>query len=138
MQSIAFARPVDWPSSVAEEKTFTLDITSKLFNQMCSYLTCLQTIVTSTILYNFQLPGLGRGSQGQRQSKPPGFSFLHTLQLIRMKLDMALKQFKLNILKQFVMIQNSSVLQYFILSTRLLSRPSSGNPLFNKKKKKKL
>ena len=38
-------------------KTLTLDIACKLFNQICSYLPCLQSSVTSTILYHFHWHG---------------------------------------------------------------------------------
>ena len=39
------------------------------------------------------------GSQGQHKAKPAGFIFSQTFPLIRMKFDMMMKQFKLNILR---------------------------------------
>ena len=41
---------------------------------------------------------LAWGPQGQCKAKPLGFVFWHTFQLIRMKFDVVLKQFMLNIL----------------------------------------
>ena len=38
------------------------------------------------------------GSQGQSKAKPLGFTFSHFFQLIRMKFDMVLQQFKFNFL----------------------------------------
>ena len=42
---------------------------------------------------------LAWGSQGQHKAKPIGIIFLHTFHLIRMKFDVAMEQFKLNILR---------------------------------------
>ena len=42
------------------------------------------------------------GSQGQRKPKSVGFIFSHTLQMIRMKFDMVLKQIKLDIFILFL------------------------------------
>ena len=41
---------------------------------------------------------LAWGSQGRRKAKYFGLIFSHTFQLIRMKFDIVLKQFKLNML----------------------------------------
>ena len=46
----------------------------------------------------------GWGSQTRRKSKPVGFIILHTISLFRMKFDMVLKQFKLNILISLLVI----------------------------------
>ena len=43
------SRSTDWPSCLG--KTFTLDITDKLFNQICLYLPCLWAPLTSAILF---------------------------------------------------------------------------------------
>ena len=40
-------------------------------------------------------------SQSQHKAKPTGFIFSHTFELIRMKLVLVFKQFKLNTLIQF-------------------------------------
>ena len=51
--------------------------------------------------YHFNPPWLkgdhGCGSQNKRKTRPLGFVFWQTFQLIRMKFNMVLKQFKLNI-----------------------------------------
>ena len=66
--------------------TLTLDITSKLFNQILSYLPCLYAPFYTAFT------DLGMGSQGQRKAKPLGFIFLYIFQLMMMKSDVALKQ----------------------------------------------
>ena len=43
--------------------------------------------------------GGGGGSQGQCKAKPIGFIFSHTFHMIRMKFDVVMMQFMLNIMK---------------------------------------
>ena len=73
-----------------------LDITHKLFYQICSYLLFMSTID----FYHF-IPltdlGLAWCSQGQCKANLTGFIFSDTFHLIRIKFDVVMKQFKLNI-----------------------------------------
>ena len=69
-------------------KIWTLDVTYILFDRFLSYLPFYGTFTD-----------LDLGSHGQQKAKPFGFIFLHTFQLISMKFDMVLKQFKLNSLR---------------------------------------
>ena len=61
-----------------------------------------QVIGTITITYIISNPfnylDLVWGSQGQSKAKPVGFIFSVSFQMIRVKFDEGLKQFKLNIL----------------------------------------
>ena len=50
-------------------KNSILDIKRKLFNQVCSYLPCLQAPSTSTISYHFHWPRLYQGFVRSAQSK---------------------------------------------------------------------
>ena len=76
-------------------KTLTLDITCKLSPNF-SYLQCLLAPLTSTIwFYYWSCWGL----QGQHKAKPFGVITFH---LIRMKYDVIMKHFKLNILRLFL------------------------------------
>ena len=90
-------QPDGCPSYMA--KHLMLDITYKLFNQVLSCLPCLQAPLTSTIYCHFSVLDLSWASQGQRKAKPLGFIFFYTFQFIRMKFDVDMKQFKLNILR---------------------------------------
>ena len=85
--------PPGRPSFVT--KTAMSDISRKLFNQMFSYVPCLQVPLISTIFTDVDLVW---GSQGQSKAKPVGFNFSYTFHLIRMKFDVVMKQFKLNIM----------------------------------------
>ena len=67
------------------------------FSQICSYLPCMQTPLTSVILQHFQWLRLCWGSQGQHKTELIVFVFLHNFQLIRMEFDVLLEQFKSNI-----------------------------------------
>ena len=66
---------------------------------------------------------LGWRSQGQRKARSPGFFFSHTFQLIRMKVDMVLKHFKLNslilFLSDILWKQGKQLLFYWLYQTLL-------------------
>ena len=83
--------PASWPSCVA--KTIMSDIIGKLFNQTfhtChAYRNCWLLLLYTT----FTDLDLAWGSQGQCKVKPIGFILSHTFHLIRMKFDVAMKQF---------------------------------------------
>ena len=98
-ESCVFIQPPVHPSCVA--KTWMLDITCKLFDQIASYLPYLyyrhHWLLPFYTPFNWPWPCLL--VRRSAQSKPLGsfFFFLHTFHVIRMKFNMVLKQFKLNI-----------------------------------------
>ena len=103
MKYVVFVRPSGRPS-VLRGKNFNV---GHYYHANCStifviYLACSYAL-TSTILYRFADLDLAWGSQGQRKAKPIGFTFSHSLHLIKMKFDGVMKQFKLNILRLFLM-----------------------------------
>ena len=77
-----------WMSCVAK--------TCRLFNQSCSHLPCFRHHWPLPFCTTHTDHDLCWGSQGQRKAKL-GYIFSNTFQLIRMRFDMMLKQFKLNI-----------------------------------------
>ena len=81
------------PSCVA--KTLTLDITRKLFNQI--FYTCHADMHYYSYTTFIDI-ALTRGSQGQHKAKHICFIFSHSFDLVRIKFDVTIKQFKLNIL----------------------------------------
>ena len=70
-----------------------LDITHKMFNQIL----LIPTMVIGILPFYTDL----YYTWGSRQSKakPIAFIFLHTFHLIRMKFDVLMKQYKLNIIR---------------------------------------
>ena len=89
--------PTVHPSCMA--KTLTLDIVTQTFLSILF----IPTMLISTIDFYHFMPlsltlTLAGGSQGQRKVKPRGFTFSHAIPLHRMKFDIVLKQFKVNIL----------------------------------------
>ena len=62
-----------------------------------SYLPCLKAPLSSVTVSRFTDLDLACGSQGQCKGKPLGF-ISRTFYLIRIKFDVVMKQFKLNIL----------------------------------------
>ena len=86
-------------SAILHGKNFILAHYRQTFQQN----SLLPAMFVSTIDFNHFIPlpvtlTLDSGSQDQHKPKPVAFIFLHTFLLIKMKFDMVLKQFKLNIL----------------------------------------
>ena len=80
-------------------KTLALNITPKLFNQICPYLPYLEAPLTCTNFYHFHWhwPGpVVSGSVRNRACWFWQFVFSHTFHLIRMKFDVVMKQFNLS------------------------------------------
>ena len=71
--------------------------TSPQINQILLYRPCLETPLTSTILDQFQWPWLWLRPQDQMEVKSVEF-VLNTSKVIRIKCNIVLKKFKLNIL----------------------------------------
>ena len=80
-------------------KNFNVGHCTQTIQSNCVYLQYLSSLLTSAILYHFIDLDLVWGSQGLCKAKPIGFIFSHTFDLIRMKSDVLMKQFKLNIMR---------------------------------------
>ena len=82
-----------------------------------SYLPCLQAPLTYNLLYHFQLPWPYLRVTRSAQCGTFGFIFSYIFQVIRMKCDMVLKQFKLDILilswVRFFWIKGKKLLSYW-------------------------
>ena len=83
-----------WLSRVP--KTLSLDITRNLFNQFFSYVPSLY------YKHQFIPLSLDLAWESQGQCKSKSLIFSHTFPLIRIKFDLVLKQFKLNIVILFL------------------------------------
>ena len=100
---IAFVRPAGRPSvCLAWQKLERWTLHANFSTKDISYMPCLWARFASTRLLPFYTTftdlDLASGSQGKHKANPLGFIFSHTFQLIRMKVSMVLKQFKLNTL----------------------------------------
>ena len=86
--------------AILRGKNLTLDITCKLFDQVF-FLTAMP--ISTISFYHFILLSLTLtlpfSSQGQCKAEPIGFIFSHTFHLSRVKFDVVMKPFKLNILR---------------------------------------
>ena len=86
---------------ICKARPLILDIMPDFFNRILCH-TCDAYKHCWLLPFYTIFTDLNQGSQGKHKAKPVGFIFPHTFHMIKMRYDLAMTQFKLNILRQLL------------------------------------